>query len=53
MKSCVIIISDSTKRALSDFKYKNEDIILKSTKKPRRFVSWDDAIMYLIGGAQK
>jgi hypothetical protein len=46
-KGCIIIIKDSTKKDLSDFRLRNEAAILSAFSKKRRFVSWDDVINYL------
>jgi hypothetical protein len=48
MKNCILNIRSDTKKKLSDFKSRNEDVILKHYGKSRRFVSWDDAINYAL-----
>jgi hypothetical protein len=50
-KGCIIIIKDSTKKALAGFKFANEDKIMSS--KDRRFISWDDVILYLLREGKK
>lgn len=48
-KNCPVMLRPSTKKALSGFKSKYEDLIIKT--KPaiqRRFVSWDDTILFAI-----
>jgi hypothetical protein len=47
-KDYPIMVKADTKKALSDFKTRNEAKILMNKK--RRYVSWDDVIKYLLRG---
>jgi len=47
-KDCPVMLKPSTKKALSDFRSEYEDWIMRTHKGQRRFVSWDDTIMFAI-----
>ena len=47
-KDCIVIIKESTKKKLSDFKKLHESEILKEFSKDRRFVSWDNTIGFML-----
>jgi len=47
-KDYPIMVKAETKKHLSEFKRAYEIEILKCMKKPRRYVSWDDVISFIL-----
>ena len=53
-KDCPVMISEDTKKRLSNFKKHYEDLILKNkSEETRRFISWDNTINYLLDTVKK
>jgi hypothetical protein len=48
-----VMLSDETKKMLSDFKHKHEAEIVAFSKEKRKFVSWDKTIQYILKGDKK
>jgi len=44
----VVMLSDKTKQMLSEYKHKNEKVIMNSMKTSRKYVSWDHVVQYLL-----
>jgi len=47
-KDYPVMVKAETKKHLSEFKRTHEAEILKDMKKPRRYVSWDDVISFVL-----
>jgi hypothetical protein len=50
-----VMLSDETKKMLSDFKHKYEEQIVAFSKDKRKFASWDKTIQYILykGGEKR